>query len=71
MEITPYKIAERFIGLKEIPGKEDNPQILAMLKLDDEWPEHDEVPWCGSFMEYVFWLIRLPRNKTKMARAWE
>ena len=71
MEVTPYFIAERYVGMKEIPGQEDNPMILAMLKLDDDWPEHDEVPWCGSFMEFVFWILRLPRTKTKLARAWE
>ena len=67
---TPYQIAERFVGIKEIPGKDDNYQILSMLKLDNDWPEHDEVPWCSGFANYVAWLLRLPRSKSLMARSW-
>lgn len=70
IETSAYLLAERFIGTKEIPGKEDNPMILAMLKMDDEWPEHDEVPWCSSFINYIAWQLRLPRSKSKLARSW-
>jgi len=70
MWVTPYDIAERFIGLKEVPGSKDNPQILAMLQLDHDWPEHDEVPWCSGFLNYPFWLLRLPRSKSLLARSW-
>jgi hypothetical protein len=44
--VTLYSIAERFIGMKEVDGKLANPAILAMLQLDDTWPQDDEVPWC-------------------------
>lgn len=67
---TPYKIAERFIGVREIPGSEHNPQVMAMLNLDAKWPEGDEVPWCSGFVNYVFWLLRLPRSKSLRARSW-
>lgn len=70
MQITAYDIAQRFIGLKEVPGQQDNPQVLAMLKLDGEWPQHDEVPWCSAFVNYVAWLLRLPRSKSLAARSW-
>ena len=70
MYVTPYQLAERFIGIKEVPGSEDNLQIMAMLKLDDEWPQHDEVPWCSAFMNYICWLLRLPRSKSLAARSW-
>lgn len=71
MKITAYKIAQRFIGMKEVSGTVDNPQILAMLKLDADWPEHDEVPWCSAFVNYVAWILSLPRSKSLMARSWE
>lgn len=67
---TPYMLAERFVGIKEVPGTGDNSQILAMLKLDHTWPEHDEVPWCSAFVNYIAWLMRLPRSKSLMARSW-
>jgi len=68
--MTPYQLAERFIGIKEIPGSKDNHQVLAMLKLDADWPEHDEVPWCSAFVNYIAWLCRLPRSKSLMAQSW-
>jgi uncharacterized protein (TIGR02594 family) len=70
MKITPHLLAQRFIGIQEVPGAGDNHQILAMLKLDDSWPEHDEVPWCSAYVNYICWLLRLPRSKRLNARSW-
>ena len=70
MQITPYQLAERFIGTQEITGQLDNPQVMAMLKLDMDWPEHDEVPWCSAFINYITWMLRLPRSKSLLARSW-
>src|SRR5262245_31801656 len=70
MNITPFELAQRFVGVKEISGTLDNPQILAMLWLDQRWPDHDEVPWCSAFVNYVCWLLRLPRTKSLRARSW-
>lgn len=70
MNVTAYDMAQRFVGMKEVPGKVANPQILAMLQLDQEWPEGDEVPWCSAFANFICWLIRLPRSKSLMARSW-
>lgn len=71
LSITPFQLAERFVGVKEIPGSEDNPQILSMLKLDGGWPAmSDEVPWCTAFVNYIMWLLRLPRSKSLRARSW-
>ncbi len=40
-------------GIKEGPGKRDNPQILAWSKETGiEFP-HDEIAWCGFFMALV------------------
>lgn len=65
-----FDIAQRFVGIEEVGGNMDNPQILAMLRLDNKWPEHDEVPWCSGFVNYICWLCRLPRSKSLMARSW-
>ncbi len=65
-----FDLAQRYIGSKEIGGQVDNPTILAMLKLDNEWPQNDEVPWCSAFMNHICWLARLPRSKSLMARSW-
>ncbi len=70
MNVTAFDLAERFIGMDEVPGSHSNPQILAMLHLDAKWPEGDEVPWCSAFVNYIAWLLRLPRSKSLRARSW-
>lgn len=70
IELTAFDLAQRFVGLKEVAGKVSNAQILAMLRLDDEWPAEDEVPWCSAFVNYICWLLRLPRSKSLAARSW-
>ena len=70
MNITAFDIAQRFVGIQEVGGAVDNPMIMSMLKLDNAWPEDDEVPWCSAFANYVAWLLRLPRSKDLRARSW-
>jgi uncharacterized protein (TIGR02594 family) len=70
MIVTPYGIAQRFIGLKEVPGVASNPAILAMLRLDNVDIPSDDVPWCSAFVNYIAWLLRLPRSKSLAARSW-
>jgi len=70
IEISAFDLAQRFIGTKEIAGNISNPAILAMLRLDDKWPAGDEVPWCSAFVNYICWLLRLPRSKSLSARSW-
>lgn len=68
--VTAFDLAQRFVGIKEVAGEIHNPQIMAMLRLDNEWPEGDEVPWCSGFVNYICWLMRLPRSKSLRARSW-
>ncbi len=65
-----FDLAERFTSIEEVNGNVDNPQIMAMLKLDMKWPSHDEIPWCSAFVNYICWLLRLPRSKDLRARSW-
>jgi uncharacterized protein (TIGR02594 family) len=68
--LSAYELAERFIGVREVPGVASNPQVLAMLRLDHQWPGGDHVPWCSAFLNYIAWLLRLPRSKDLRARSW-
>lgn len=70
LRITAFDLAQRFVGMRELPGTADNPAILAMLHLDAKWPDGDEVPWCSAFVNYVCWLLRLPRSKSLRAKSW-
>lgn len=67
---TPYEMAEKYIGIKEVSGTMSNALILAMLKLDNKWPEDDKVPWCSAFMNFIAWNCGLKRTKSLMARSW-
>lgn len=68
--VTAFDIASRFVGVREVPGSQHNPQIIAMLRLDASTVAADEVPWCSAFANYVAWLLRLPRSKSLLARSW-
>lgn len=70
MNVTAFDIAQRFIGVKEVAGSTSNSQVLAFLRLDNAWPSGDEVAWCSAFVNYVAWLLRLPRSKNLAARSW-
>jgi len=70
MWVTAYDVAQRFTGTTEVSGRAANPQIMSMLKLDAKWPDDDEVPWCSGFVNYVCWILRLPRSKSLRARSW-
>lgn len=70
LEITAVDIAQRFLGMKEISGNMANPQIIAMLQLEDKSIQSDEVPWCSAFVNYIAWLLGLPRSKSLSARSW-
>ena len=69
-EYSPYETAQRYVGVKELPGQLSNPLILAMLRLDTSWPEGDHVPWCSAFVNWIAWQWRLPRSKDLRARSW-
>jgi uncharacterized protein (TIGR02594 family) len=70
MTVTAFDLAQRFTGTKEVAGVADNPLIVAMLRLDQTWPGHDEVAWCSAFCNFIAWLLRLPRSKSLAARSW-
>jgi uncharacterized protein (TIGR02594 family) len=70
VEVSAFRLAERFVGVKETAGGATTPVILAMLQLDQSWPEGDEVPWCSAFANWIAWLLRLPRSKSLRARSW-
>jgi uncharacterized protein (TIGR02594 family) len=70
VNVTLFDIGSRFIGMRAVPGTQDNPQILAMLRLDEDWPSGDEIAWCSAWLNWCAWLLRLPRSKRLAARSW-
>jgi uncharacterized protein (TIGR02594 family) len=68
--MTPFDLAQRYIGIKEIPGEADHPLIRWWHSLTYTGETDDEVPWCSSFVNGVTWELRLPRSKSARARSW-
>jgi uncharacterized protein (TIGR02594 family) len=70
VDVTAFKIAQRFVGLKELPGAMSEPLVLAMLRLDSKWVESDETAWCSAFANFVCHILELPRSRSLAARSW-
>lgn len=70
MNVTAYDLAQRFVGLKEVPGVASNPLVLGMLRLDVADVQGDDVAWCSAFVNFIAWMLRLPRSKSLAARSW-
>lgn len=62
--------AGQYLGMKEVPGHQSNPAILAMLKMDMQWPKDDATPWCSAFANWVAFNMGLERTKSLRARSW-
>jgi uncharacterized protein (TIGR02594 family) len=63
------------MGLKEIPGARDNPQIVTWWSdIGAGWFNDDETPWCGAFVGGTLLeagVPILPGSEAPRARAWE
>src|SRR5678815_5404875 len=71
IELTPFSLAQRYIGIHELATKGDHPLIQWWLSLCG-FPTDvtDEVPWCSAFLNGICWELRLPRSKSAAARSW-
>lgn len=69
-QVSPYLLAQRFVGMGEIAGDKDNGFIVWALSLCGIQDAHDEVPWCSAFLNAIFWMLRQPRSKSAAARSW-
>lgn len=71
IEITPYELAQRYVGIKEISGRQNHPLVQWWLFLCNfSLDAPDEIPWCSAFVNGIAWELRLPRSKSAAARSW-
>lgn len=70
MDVTPFAVAMRFLGVKETAGVSSTPLVLAMLKLDSSWVENDATAWCSAFANFCCFVLGLPRSRSLAARSW-
>jgi uncharacterized protein (TIGR02594 family) len=67
---TPYDLARRHLGEKEIPGKKDNPLIVRWLRLLENWIQDDETAWCSAFVDAMAREAGYERSGELDARSW-
>ena len=68
---TPFDLAQRYVGIREIAGGRDHPLVqwwLSLCGFSTDTP--DEVAWCSAFLNGIMWEMRLPRTKSAAARSW-
>jgi uncharacterized protein (TIGR02594 family) len=74
MKTYPWMpIAEREIGVKEVPGPGDNPRIVEYLKstlMGKPDNENDETPWCSAFLNWCIEQAGLAGTNSAWARSW-
>jgi uncharacterized protein (TIGR02594 family) len=66
------QIARQDLGIKEVPGKAANPEIMrAWRYCDYDPPDGDETAWCSA--KACEWIERagLPSTRAPNARSWE
>jgi len=68
--ITAFTVAQRFVGMREVPGPQDQPFIVWALALCGLAGAHDETAWCSAFVNAIAWLLALPRSGSAAARSW-
>lgn len=67
---TPYELARRHIGEKEIPGKKNNPLIVRWLRIAASWVSDDETAWCSAFVNAMAQESGYESSGKLNARSW-
>lgn len=69
--MTPFEIAQGYIGTTEGPGPEDNPSIMGMYaSVGHDWVEHDSVAWCAAFVGHCLEKAGLRSTRRLNARSY-
>lgn len=68
--LSPYDVAQTYIGIEEKEGKEQSYDIMAWLTRFNSWPNRDEIPWCSAFVTEVAIRCRCNFSTSLKARSW-
>lgn len=69
--MTPFDIAQSYIGTTEGLGPADNPVILAMYaSIGQTHVEHDSVAWCAAFVGHCFEKAGIRSTRQLTARSY-
>lgn len=72
MSIKAFEIALSQYGVKEIPGREDHPQIVSYFNAIGFNGSNlkDETAWCSAFVNWVMLKAEKPISGKLTARSW-
>lgn len=69
--MTPYAIAQTYIGTAEGPGPANNPVVMEMYStVGHDWVEHDSVAWCAAFAGHCIERAGLRSTRKLNARSY-
>lgn len=69
--MTPYAIAQSYIGTTEAPGPANNPVVMEMYAtVGHDWVEHDSVAWCAAFVGHCIEQAGLRSTRRLNARSY-
>lgn len=70
--MTPFEIALKEYGSKEIKGTIHNPEILKYSKdINLKWVKDDETAWCAIFVNWCLNKAKLPHTASALARSFQ
>lgn len=72
--MTPPKwieIAEKELGVSEVPGPESNPRIIEYNKATTLNATSDEIPWCASFVGWCLQEAGMKSSRSAAARSYQ
>lgn len=67
---TPYEIAQREMGTKEVPGPGNNPRVLEYHDCTTLDACEDSVPWCSAFVNWCCKQAGIKGTGLANARSW-
>jgi uncharacterized protein (TIGR02594 family) len=68
--MSPYTVAQRYLGVREIPGIKHNGIILNWLRRLKVSIWDDETPWCSTFVNFCALEAGYERTGKLNARSW-
>jgi len=58
------------IGIKEVAGNQDNPEVVKYFDRMGFGSLHDETAWCSAFMNWVAYEANVERSGKLNAQSW-
>ena len=68
--MTPYQVARKYLGTREVPGKKSNGVILSWYQRLKILITDDETPWCSTFVNFCALESLYERSGKLNARSW-